>query len=145
MTDPADQFIAKASTTIDAPAATIWDALVDPEMIKQYMFGTNVVTDWKEGSEIVWRGEWDGRTYEDKGVILRIEPGRLLGYTHYSPLSGQPDTPENYHTVTIGLSGDGPQTVVTLTQDNNEDEQAREHSEANWQAMLEGLKNLLEK
>lgn len=145
MTDPADQFIAKASTTIDAPAATIWDALVDPEMIKQYMFGTNVVTDWKEGSEIVWRGEWDGRTYEDKGVILRIEPGRLLRYTHYSPLSGQPDTPENYHTVTIGLSGDGPQTVVTLTQDNNEDEQAREHSEANWQAMLEGLKNLLEK
>ena len=65
-------------------------ALVDPAAIKQYMFGTTVESDWREGSSIVWKGEWQGRAYEDKGVILRLEPGRLLQYSHFSPLSGAP-------------------------------------------------------
>jgi hypothetical protein len=55
------------------------------------------------------------------------------------------DVPENYHSVTIELSGQGGQTTLTLTQDNNETEEAREHSEKNWQMMLEGLKKLLER
>ncbi len=54
-------FIAQAHITISAPIATVWDALVNPEMIKQYMFGTNAVSDWKEGSPIVWKGEWEGK------------------------------------------------------------------------------------
>ncbi|MGZ7042084.1 MAG: SRPBCC family protein, partial [Thermoanaerobaculia bacterium] len=97
--------IAKASTTINAPVDRVRDALVKPEIIKQYMFGTNVVSDFRKGSPIVWKGEWEGRKYEDKGKILEIEPRRLLKYTHFSPLTGEPDVPENYHTVTIELSG----------------------------------------
>jgi uncharacterized protein YndB with AHSA1/START domain len=45
--------IAKALVTIDAPLAKVWAALVDPKAIREYMFGTNVVTDWREGSPIV--------------------------------------------------------------------------------------------
>jgi uncharacterized protein YndB with AHSA1/START domain len=135
---------AKASTTINAPTAKVWEALTNPALIKQYMFGTNVVTDWKEGSPIIWQGEWQGKSYEDKGTLLKIEPKRVLQYSHFSPLSGQPDVPENYHSVTIELSGNGKQTTVTLTQDNNETDEAREHSEENWQMMLDGLKKLLE-
>jgi uncharacterized protein YndB with AHSA1/START domain len=37
-------FIARASTSIHAPLDKVWKALVDPHAIKQYMFGTNVVT-----------------------------------------------------------------------------------------------------
>src|SRR5919199_1123323 len=91
--------VARASITIDAPRAQVWSALVNPEAIKQYMFGTNVVSDWREGSPIVWKGEWQGKSYEDKGVILELKPGRTLQYSHFSPLSGAPDRPENYHTV----------------------------------------------
>lgn len=137
--------IAKASTTINAPVAKVWDALINPKTIKQYMFGTNVASDWKQGSAIVWKGEWEGKPYEDKGVILRIEPQRVLQYTHFSPLSGLPEKPENYHTVTIELSGTGAQTRVSLSQDNNPTEKDREHSEKNWGMMLSGLKKLLEK
>ena len=136
--------IARASVTIDAPKARVWNALVDPEAIERYMFGTNVVTDWREGSPIVWKGEWKGKTYEDKGKILEIDQERVLQYSHYSPLSGQPDVPENYHTVTVNLSGDGGQTTVTLTQDNNESEEARQHSEKNWESMLASLKEYVE-
>jgi uncharacterized protein YndB with AHSA1/START domain len=103
-----------------------------------------VVTDWKEGSPIVWQGEWQGKAYQDKGTILKIDQQRVLQYSHFSPLSGQPDVPESYHTVTIELSGTGGRTNVSLSQDNNATEQDREHSEKNWQMMLEGLKKLLE-
>jgi uncharacterized protein YndB with AHSA1/START domain len=136
--------VARASATIDAPVARVWDALVDPEAIRRYMFGTTVVSDWTEGSPIVWKGEWKGKAYEDTGVILRIERGRVLRYSHFSPLSGLPDTPENHHTVTIELVEQAGRTRVSLAQDNNPTEQARQHSERNWSAMLAGLKQLLE-
>ncbi len=73
----------------------------------------------------------------DMGVILKLEPERLIQYSHFSLLSGQQDLPENYHTVTIELSGKGKQTFVSLLQDNNATEEAREHSEKNWKIMLD--------
>ena len=138
------EFVASTSITINASPAEIWAALTDPDKIYQYMFGTQVVSDWEEGSPIVWHGEWHGKEYEDKGQILTIEPERVLQYSHFSPLSGQPDKPENYHVVTIELSGEGPETTVWLTQDNNASEQERDESERNWRMMLESLKALLE-
>jgi uncharacterized protein YndB with AHSA1/START domain len=136
--------VARATTHIDAPLAKVWDALVNPEIIRQYMFGTNAVSDWKPGSPILFKGEWQGRTYEDKGVILRFEPERLLEYSHFSPLSGLPDTPENYHRVTIELSAAEGKTSLALSQDNNLTQQERQHSEQNWTTMLRSLKELLE-
>jgi uncharacterized protein YndB with AHSA1/START domain len=139
------KFVARRTLAINAPIAKVWDALVNPRMIKQYMFGTNAVSEWKEGSPIVFRGEWEGKRYEDKGVILRLEPERLLQYTHFSPLSGLPDTPENYHTVTVELTSQGTRTLLSLSQDNDASEQAREHSEKSWGIMLASLRDLLEK
>src|SRR5262245_30827717 len=120
-----EDLIARASVEIDATREKVWDALVTPEAVKKYMFGTDVVSDWREGRPIVWRGEWQGKAYEDKGVILRLEPGRVLEYSHFSPLSGLPDRAENYHTVTIELSGTGKPTRVALSQDKNVSEEAR--------------------
>jgi uncharacterized protein YndB with AHSA1/START domain len=137
--------IARAATTIQAPAGDVWQALVTPETIAKYMFGAQVDSDWREGSPIVWKGEWQGKPFEDKGKILRVEAPRVLQYSHYSPLSGQPDAPESYHTVTIELAEQGPgRTRVTLTQDGNRDAEAREHSEKNWGAMLDGMRKVLE-
>ncbi|MGH7520069.1 MAG: SRPBCC family protein [Gemmatimonadales bacterium] len=136
--------IAKSSVHIDAPPAKVWAALVTPAAIKQYMFGADVRSDWKVGSPITWSGEWQGKPYQDTGVIKQIQRERVLQYTHFSPLSGQPDRPENYHTVTIELSDGNAQTRVVLTQDNNLTEEARTHSEKNWNMMLGGLKKFVE-
>jgi uncharacterized protein YndB with AHSA1/START domain len=140
----AANLIARSSITIEAPPAKVWQALVTPAAIKQYMFGTNVTSDWKEGSPITWKGEWQGKAYEDKGVIRQFKPNQALQYTHFSPLAGLPDKPENYHTVSIQLSPDGNGTRVSLTQDNNPTEEARSHSEKNWKMMLDGLKKFVE-
>jgi uncharacterized protein YndB with AHSA1/START domain len=137
--------IAKASMTVNASREETWKALVDPVAIKQYMFGTTVVSDWRVGGPITWKGEWQGRAYEDRGVILRIQPGRAMQYTHFSPLSGLPDTPEHHHTVTIELSTEGGRTRISLTQDNNAIEGARAHSQKNWEMMLAALKKFLER
>ncbi len=137
-------YIASASITINATTDKVWDALVNPEAIKQYMFGTNVVSDWREGSSIVWKGEWRGKPYEDKGVILQFEPGRKIQYSHFSPLSGMPDKPENYHIVTVDLSAAGDQTQALLTQDHNSNEEERQHAAENWKMMLTALKKFLE-
>jgi uncharacterized protein YndB with AHSA1/START domain len=136
--------IARASTTINAGSVKVWDALVNPEAIKQYMFGTTVVTDWREGSGITWKGVWQGKPYEDKGTILQYKPRRIIQYSHFSPLSGLSDIPENYHTVTIELSEEVHQTRVLLTQDNNPTEETRQHSEKNWKMMLAALQKFLE-
>ncbi len=140
-----ENLIAKSSIVINAPVAKVWDALVNPDMIKQYMFGTNVVSDWKARSPVVWKGVWKGKAYEDKGVILKIEPEKKLQYTHFSPLSGASDIPENYHTLTYELKEQGDNMQVILSQDNNSSEKEREHSQKMWASMLEGLKKVLEK
>ena len=139
-----NKFIAEATTIINAPVSKVWQALVNPEIIKQYLFGTDVISDWKVGSPITYRGEWEGKPFEDKGKILQIEREKSLISTHWSPLSGVPDSPEKYHTVAYTLSEKGGKTEVIITQDNNSSEEERAHSEKNWQMVLEGLKKLLE-
>jgi uncharacterized protein YndB with AHSA1/START domain len=140
-----DDFTATASTRIDAPAEVVWDALLNPEAIRQFMFGANVSSDWHEGHPIRWKGTWQGKPYEDKGVVLKVKPLRLLQYSHFSQLAGKPDLPENYHHVTIELTADHlHQTVVSITQDRNESREARVHSEKNWVSVLASLKKLLD-
>ena len=139
-----DNFTAQATTTIQAPASKVWQALVNPEIIKQYLFGTDVISDWKEGSPITYKGEWQGKSFEDKGKILKIEHEKLLCSTHWSPLSGVPDSPENYHTVTYELSERDGNTDVTISQDNNASAEERAHSEQNWKTVLDNMKRLLE-
>ncbi|NMB55924.1 MAG: SRPBCC domain-containing protein [Leptolinea sp.] len=138
-------YLAKTSIFINAPVKRVWLALVTPADIKHYMFGTNAVSNWHVGSPISWKGEWQGKPYEDRGVILRVLPEQMLRYSHYSPLSGLPNEPEYYHTVTIELAPEGGGTRVELTQDNNENEEERAHSEQNWGIVLLGMKRYLEK
>lgn len=139
-----DDLVARASTRIAAAPDAIWRALTDPVQVKRYYFGTDLDTDWKPGSPIRWRGEWQGRRYEDRGVVLEIEPNRRMTYTHFSPLTGQPDVPENYHTIAVELAPDGDGTRVSLAQDGNADAKARDHAQQNWEMVLAGLKEHVE-
>ena len=138
-----EDYIAKASITLDAPIAKVWDALVTPALIKQYMFGTEVTCDWKEGGPITWEGDFEGKHYKDKGQIIRCESLRVLQYTHYSPLTGAPDIAANYHTVTLELGTLGAKTVLTVLQDKNSTEVARDHAAKFWDEMLQGIKKVV--
>jgi uncharacterized protein YndB with AHSA1/START domain len=133
------------STNIKATRQEVWDALTKPEIIKQYFFGTNTQTDWKPGHAIKFTGEWQGKTYEDKGTILDIEKGKLIKYSYWSSMSGIEDKPENYAILTYEISGEDDDVTVSVLQENIPDEKMKAHSEENWNKVLQGLKNLLEK
>ncbi len=135
---------AKSTTVINAEPARVWAALTDPEVVSRAFFGATVDTDWQVGSPITFSGEWQGRSFQDKGEVVRVEPDRVLRFTHFSPLSGQPDVPENYHTVTFELSPRDGGTEVTLSQSNAGSEEERKHSEDNWAQVLDSLKRLTE-
>lgn len=138
-------FISKTSVTIHAPAAQVWDALTSPELIRQYLFGTNTETDWKVGSDIRWRGEYEGKSYEDKGKILQVLPEKLLQHTYHSAMSGIEDKPENYFNVTYELEETDGETTVTVTNSNHPDEKSVAHSESNWSQVLSKLKEVVER
>jgi uncharacterized protein YndB with AHSA1/START domain len=141
----AQHLVARAAITIAADASTVWDALTNPALIKQYLFGTDAVSDWKVGNPVRFRGEWQGARYEDKGTVQRSEPGRVLAYTYWSSFSGLSDRPENYATVTFELSRESGGTRLAVAQENVADEQAREHSQKNWGIVLDAMKKLLER
>src|SRR5438270_3949679 len=113
------QVTAQVEKVIHAPTSTVWAALTTPALIKKYFFGADAKSDWKPGSPIRWRGEFRGKRYEDKGEVLVVKPGKELSMSHWSALSGDTDSPENYHVVTYHLEPQGGgHTRVILTQSN---------------------------
>ncbi len=135
---------AVVSLHIEAPESNVWKALTDPVLIKKYMYGADVTCDWKPGSPLSIKGMWKGAPYEDKGTVLEVDPGRKIVYTHFSPLSGLADKPENYHTITMTLIAAGTETDFTLEQDNNANEEERKHSQDGWDMMMHAMKKIAE-
>ncbi|WP_299287615.1 SRPBCC domain-containing protein [uncultured Mucilaginibacter sp.] len=113
--------IVKSEIVIDTTPAKVWDALVNPAKTQIYMFGCETVSDWKIGSDLLWRGEYEGQEMVFvKGKILEMEPGNLLKYTVIDPFASYPDIPENYLNVTYQLTEEGGKTKLTVTQDGFE-------------------------
>ena len=134
----------QVSVKIHAPVSRVWDALTNPETIKKYFFGTDTHTNWKVGSTIRFTGEWEGKSYVDKGTVLDFRKNELIKYSYWSSISGIEDKPENYAIITYLLNGTDNNVSLTVIQENIPDEKMREHSEQNWKKVLEGLKKVVE-
>ena len=133
-------FIAAAQTDVAATPERVWGALTDPGEVAAYMSGSRVTTTWEVGAPISWEGRYDGRSYQDKGEVLTYDKPHVLSVTHYSPLMGQPDEPESYHTLVYTLTVSGDRTRLELTQDGCDSEEQAVRFSQNWQAMLDALK-----
>jgi uncharacterized protein YndB with AHSA1/START domain len=139
----------QVKTTVNAPPAAVWKALTSASSLKQFFFGSDIVTDWRIGSPIRFRGNWKGNPYEDKGTIQSFDVDRRLAFTHWSPLSKLEDKPENYHIVSFDLRPVNGGTEVVLTQTNQSDSEPltpenRQEYAKNWAMVLDGLKKTVE-
>ncbi|WP_454858357.1 SRPBCC domain-containing protein [Promicromonospora soli] len=139
------KYIATATIAIDAAPDHVWSVLTDRDAIREFMFGTEISTDWTVGGPITWRGTWEGKDYQDEGTILELEPERRLVHTHFSGLSAQEDKPENYHTLTWALEATAGMTRLTLSQDNNASPEEAEHSTAMWESLVTSVKEIAER
>jgi uncharacterized protein YndB with AHSA1/START domain len=137
--------VVNRSTKINADKSQVWEALVNPEKIKQYLFGTDTVSDWKVGSPIIFQGEWQGQAYIDKGTILQFEENEIFQYDYWSAFSGTEDLPENYSVITLQLKEEGTVTILSLTHQNYATEENRDHSDKSWEMVLNSIKELVEK
>lgn len=138
---------------INASIAVVWNALINPEQTKKYMFGCETVSDWKIGSSLIWRMDYEGKEFiAVKGTIVDIKPETFLAYTVIDPNNPSiPDLPENYLTVTYELTSENGQTILTVTQGDYstvaEGEKRYKESYNNgegWNPILVEIKKLVE-
>lgn len=148
----AKPLIVKNTIVVNAPAAEVWDALINPEKTKKYMFGCETVSTWQKGSLLLWKGKHEGKEMVFvKGEIVDIQPQKLLSYTTFDPNSTMDDKSENYLTVTYNLSADRGKTTLVVTQGDYSQvaEGKRRYQEAynngeGWHPILVQIKNLVE-
>lgn len=130
-------------TIINAPVEKVWDAITKPEIVKQYFFGTDLVTDWIPGNEIIFQGEWEGQKYRDKGIILEYKHNEKLAYSYFSNWSGKEDKPENYLRVCYEVKPLENRTELKIYQTNYDEEKAK-HSADNWASLINEMKKIVE-
>lgn len=137
-------YISKSSININTSSSRIWEALITPEIAKEYFFGAQIVTDWKEGSPIRFIGEFNGNMYEEKGVLLNVKPNTQLQYSHWSHFDGLPDLPEHYRTWTFDISESDGTSQLSISEDNIPTEKQKKRSDEFWGDVLQKIKRLVE-
>lgn len=143
------QLIVKNNITIKAPASKVWEILTNPENTKKYMFGCEVISDWKVGHKIDWKGKMDGKDIiYVTGNIVGIEHGKYLAYSTFDPNGTLKDIPENYLIVTVHLSARNGETVLTISQGDfaivEDGEERYNHTVKGWEMVLLAIKELAE-
>ena len=134
----------KESVSVNAAVNKVWDALTNPDLVKKYLFGTNLITDWQVGNDIIFKGSYEGKKYIDKGKIIKYEPEKLMQYTYLSNFSGLEDAEDNYSLVTYEIEENGSDVILSVSQEGFINLQAKEHSENSWGYVLEEIKKLVE-
>lgn len=135
-------FISTYKTVLDASVEAVWCALTEPVLVKKYLFGAQLETDWKPGSSIVWKGEFQGQAFVDKGEVLEYQMNSKLSYSYLSSWANMDDKPENYLLVSYELKKVSEGTELTITQANY-DEEKKAHSLTVWETVVDGLKKVI--
>jgi uncharacterized protein YndB with AHSA1/START domain len=123
----------------------VWHALTDPEMVKQWQFGSELVTDCRVGSSIRFTTAWEGKVFEQWGNIVEVVPEQLISYTLFAPRPGLEDKPENYFLMTYKINQKSPELVLLqIIQEDNRPGAKQEYPQGEENPILTSLKKLVE-
>ena len=129
---------------IQAPVQKVWDALTKPGLVKQWQYGSDLITDWKIGNDIRFRTEWEGKVFEQWGKVLDVRPNDLLKYNLFAPRPGLEDKPENYFIMSYVLTQEIGQTKLQIIQEDNRPNARQEEPQGEENPILQSLKKVIE-
>jgi uncharacterized protein YndB with AHSA1/START domain len=136
--------------TLAATPEKVWSLLTEPAYVKQYMYNSDLVTDWQPGQPVTFKGAYQGQEMVFvKGHVVENKPYSLLSYTVFDPNANYTDEPWNYLTVTYKLEAAGSGTQLTITQGDYskvQDGEKRYDDSANaggWSSILEKIRELV--
>lgn len=146
-----ESLIIKEEILIEGSAKEVWDALINPEKTKHYMFNCKAVSNWKVGSRLLWNADVNGQsTTFVSGIVRGFEPENKLVFTTFDPNSTIKDIPENHIPVTYTLRNKAGKTFLTVMQgDFSKAAQGRKRYESTlagggWASVLADLKRVVE-
>lgn len=117
----------------------VWSALLDPAHAARVWFGSTLETDLRPGGFLKWTGTWEGKTFEDRSIVVDCREPVFLDALYFSNFSGLPETPETRMRLTIRLSPEGTGTKVIVEQANFRDAASRDHSVGGWNGILDTI------
>tara|TARA_R110000796_G_scaffold250788_2_gene380568 strand:- start:69886 stop:70308 length:423 start_codon:yes stop_codon:yes gene_type:complete len=129
---------------INAELDKVWAALTKPELVKQWQYGSELTTDWKIGSKISFKNEWESKVFEQYGTVLAFNPNKNLKYSLFFPRPDLEDKPENYFEMEYRLTPINSKTLLEIIQEDNRSGAKQEEVQGEENPILKSLKSLLE-
>jgi uncharacterized protein YndB with AHSA1/START domain len=128
---------------IGAPADQVWRGIVDPEMTKQYVYGTALDSSLQKGAPYAYLGDGNFRVVD--GEILEIEPQQRLVMSWRAHWDGAVENDRSSR-VAFELAAVGPATTkLNIVHDDFDGPTATyKGSVEGWPLMISSLKSLLE-
>ncbi len=133
-----------STITINAPVQKVWDALTKPELVKQWQYGSELITDWKVGSGIRFRAEWEGKVFEQWGKVSALIQHKVIRYSLFVPRPDLEDKPENYFVMSYILTEQGEKVKLEIIQEDNRPGAKQDAPQGEENTVLQSLKSLIE-
>lgn len=133
-----------STIVLDAPIQKVWNALTQPALVKQWQYGSDLITDWIVGNEIRFRNEWEGQVFEQWGTVLEVIPNQKIKYSLFFPRPELEDKPENYFIMSYILTEENQKVKLEILQEDNRPGAIQEEPQGEENPILQGLKALIE-
>jgi uncharacterized protein YndB with AHSA1/START domain len=133
-----------STIVLDAPIQKVWNALTQPTLVKQWQYGSDLITDWIVGNEIRFRNEWEGQVFEQWGTVLEVIPNQKIKYSLFFPRPELEDKPENYFIMSYILTEENQKVKLEILQEDNRPGAIQEEPQGEENPILQGLKALIE-
>jgi uncharacterized protein YndB with AHSA1/START domain len=133
-----------STVKIKAPLHKVFDILTKPEFVKQWQYGSELLTDWKVGSDIKFKTDWEGKIFEQWGKVIEFRQNELIKYSLFAPRPDLEDKPENYFEMSYVMTADNGQTKLEIIQIDNRPGAVQEEPQGEENPILLTLKQIAE-
>ncbi len=138
-------FTIKKEIFIDASPELVFDTLTNSDEIIKCFPLKEVVSEWKVGSEVLYKGEINSKEFTDYGVIEILSRPEKYKYSYWSDNHATERVPENHLSICYELSKNGDGTKLELVQSNlKSDEMFLLMDTVVWEALLNNMQNHIE-